>query len=315
MRGRVRLLFFWVGKDRVGGGHIALLKPVVARRSCPCEGVEIMFGSDPSRVPGQINRWGYGNEWACWREDDSSSPKLEFTRFEGFMRHSGEESLSQVRERDLKDKATQLFWYDGLESTVRPNQATSAIRFFSQAKDFNFREPEAVQAAYQKRLREAPPERVRTLDNATQLYSDPFGFLTGSRELIRQICRRSQSHSKDWLSQHYCLNYAYHAKPYLLEVIGLKYLPSFTLSFTSTPSESPSVQNFSRVAEAEFRLQDTIERQPHYFTVWFRLDGSEEGVPLRIVDKPRWWLQVELTLSTPLNEGATSPTEANSLRD
>src|SRR6516225_346142 len=63
MRGRVRLLFFWVGKDRVGGGHIALLKPVVARRSCPCEGVEIMFGSDPSRVPGQINRWGYGNEW------------------------------------------------------------------------------------------------------------------------------------------------------------------------------------------------------------------------------------------------------------
>lgn len=34
----------------------------------------------------------------------------------------------------------------------------------------------------------------------------------------------------------------------------------------------------------------------HDFAVWMPLSGRYAGVPVRIVDYPRWWLKVELTL-------------------
>lgn len=300
MKARVKLLFFWVGKDRVGGGSIRLLAKPADASGCSLEAVEVLFGSDPKRVPGGINRWGCGREWACWKPTPSGTPSLASTRFEGFMRHSKEESLTQVRASDRREKTDNLFWYDGIESEVTPQGARSEIRIFSQKEDFNFQQSKSAWDAYSERRKAGPPDRLRLLENS-QLYDRPLGFLTGVQALIREISRRFQLAPHDWMQTRYQLSYAYHAKAYSLQVRRLRYEPSFVIpSQHGNPSNS-SGRAFSDVVEAEFRVAEKLGGRPHDFTLWFSVKGPDAAVPLRIVDNPRWWLQVELNLISSTN--------------
>src|SRR5215475_7724256 len=56
---RVRFVFFWGGKDDVGGGYVRIGK---AEGDARQEMVQILFGSDPTKAPLSINRWGAGTE-------------------------------------------------------------------------------------------------------------------------------------------------------------------------------------------------------------------------------------------------------------
>ncbi|MEW5975460.1 MAG: hypothetical protein AB1898_06600 [Acidobacteriota bacterium] len=305
MKGRVKLLFFWVGKDRVGGGTISFLSRPAGEQDCALEGVEVLFGSDPKRVPGGINRWGYAQEWSCWKQENGAR-QLDFTRFEGFMRHSKEESLAQVRSSDRNEKSNQLFWYDGIRSTVSAEEARSEIHVFAQKQDFDFRKSQVAWRAYQQRRSSGPPDREQSLRNAG-LYRQPFGFLTGVQEICRRISQQFRSQPGNWTQSRFQLPYAYHAKAYLLETTGIRYHPVFDLE----PAGGDPHSNGSRprryrdVAEVEFRLSERTSRRPHSFSVWYALEGPEAGVPLKIVDRPRWWLQVELNLE------ATSGSESH----
>src|SRR5262245_5246129 len=64
MKGSVRILLFWLGRDDVGGGHIAFFEMPASDGTTTVETTEVVFGSNPQRVPGKINRWGYGVEMA-----------------------------------------------------------------------------------------------------------------------------------------------------------------------------------------------------------------------------------------------------------
>jgi len=295
MKARVKLLFFWVGKDRVGGGSIRLIREPPDASGCSLEAVEVLFGSDPKRVPGGINRWGCGREWACWKLNRSATPHLASTRFEGFMRHSKEESITQVRASDSREKADNLFWYDGIESTVTLQGTRSEIRIFSQNEDFDFQQSESAWAAYSRRRETGPPDRFRLLEN-TKLYEQPLGFLTAVRELIREISRRFQLVPQSWMQTRYQISYAYHAKAYSLQVKRLRYEPRFVVQAQHGNPSGSSSREFSDVVEAEFRIAEKPNGRPHDFTLWFSTKGADAAVPLRIVDHPRWWLQVELNL-------------------
>lgn len=295
MKARVKLLFFWVGKDRVGGGSIRLLKGATDASGCSLEAVEVLFGSDPKRVPGGINRWGCGREWACWKPTGSGASQLASTRFEGFMRHSKEESITQVRASDLREKTDHLFWYDGIESAVTPQRTRSEIRVFSQEEDFDFQQSESAWDAYSQRRGAGPPDRLRLLEN-TQLYERPLGFLTAVQELIRDISRRFRLSPQIWMKTRYQLSYAYHGKAYSLQVKRLRHLTTFVLPAENGNAAGPPGREFSDVVEAEFRVVEKPSGRPHDFTLWFSATGPDAAVPLRIVDNPRWWLQVELNL-------------------
>src|SRR5215831_13217195 len=74
MTARVRLLFFWAGKDDVGGGYI---RHGVSTEDSRKEFFQVLFGSDPAKAPRTINRWGAGTE-ISWHKNPvalSSSPE------------------------------------------------------------------------------------------------------------------------------------------------------------------------------------------------------------------------------------------------
>jgi len=87
LRGEVRPFLFWIGRGDVGGGHITV------RRTDSLPGrwsqeIEVLFGSDPARVPQHINRWGYGRESANWTQGTgagSGAPRLLATDFQRAM--------------------------------------------------------------------------------------------------------------------------------------------------------------------------------------------------------------------------------------
>jgi hypothetical protein len=53
MAGKVRLLLLWVGRNDVGSGVIRW------KASNDASSFELLIGSDPSKAPGQLNKWGY----------------------------------------------------------------------------------------------------------------------------------------------------------------------------------------------------------------------------------------------------------------
>jgi len=88
---RIRLLFFWISKDDVGGGYI---RRGVAKDDSRLELFQVLFGSDPAKCPKQINRWGAGTE-AEWHASPllpatvASTPSaVTASAFFGFMKSS-----------------------------------------------------------------------------------------------------------------------------------------------------------------------------------------------------------------------------------
>ncbi len=296
MKGKVRLLFFWVGKDDVGGGFIALGRKSEPGGKSWRQEVEVLFGSNPERVPGKINRWGYGREESVWMVPVAEpSPRLVGTSFEGFMKHSKEESLSEVQANNGVEKTSGSFVYDGIQSLVGTSEAVSEIRTFSTTEDFDYRNSAPIHCGYQKRLQSGPPDKSRRMPNQEDAYAAPFGFLTGVNSVIQQTVR-SYAEGENWLSPRPSLVYIYNAQKYRLELKKLKLEKEFDVPLPSVEGQPDRERTFQQVAKAEFKISKLGTDWDDEFNIWFPLTGEFQGVPLRIEDKPRWWLRIELNL-------------------
>jgi hypothetical protein len=260
LRGEVRPLLFWVGKDNVGGGWVALRRDGTAR-----EEIELLFGSDPDHTPRRVNRWGYGREIADW-----SGGTLARTEFQGIMRHSNEQSISQV----AADGASGGHQYDGIRSVVVPSKATTEIRVFSDQEEFHFRHPDRLLAKFRDSLSGLPPSKQSQI---TAGFTTPYGFLTGLAHLLRQV--------SDGRSELRVLTFVFNARPYTLEVRRVRSLAAFG--------------DYSNVAQVDFRCVNTVKRTRTDFTLWTPRTGALKAMPVRIRLQPRWWLRLQLDLDRP----------------
>src|SRR3974390_435353 len=97
MTARVHLIFFWAGKDDVGGGYIRRAVSTADPRE---EFFQVLFGSDPDKAPRGINRWGAGTEIA-WHTNPVSSASvaddITSSAFFGFMKSSRGKSAGEMQ--------------------------------------------------------------------------------------------------------------------------------------------------------------------------------------------------------------------------
>ena len=308
MNGRVRPLLFWFGRNDVGGGHITLAQKEGTKPGSWIEYVEVLFGSKPQRVPGKINRWGYGHEMALWNQDNSGKPPcLEGTVFEGFIRHSSEESLSAVKNSDSTEKTKKLFWYDGIQSRVSLQKAETAVWQFSQDTDFDFESIKPAIEAYQAR-RKNNPDKTKQVVNKNNVYSEPLGFLTATRHLMLSVSDAYLSGKTDWYKEGFETGYAYNAQIYRMRMTRISYQEKLPADFGSNLPVGIGVEALQGLAEAEFELNDAPPKNPHRFSILFPLRGACRAIPLRIRDRPRWWLEVELLLARYERIGGTIET-------
>ncbi|MFQ5737960.1 MAG: hypothetical protein ACE5JX_03025 [Acidobacteriota bacterium] len=314
LKGKVRLLIFWVGKDDVGGGHISLRRLCKEQTVSCSEQVEVLFGSKPERVPGKINRWGYGSEQAEWEDFSGHGRALRKSVFRGFMRSSKEDSLKQVRSNDNQEKSKKLFSYDSTESTVLPDRAFSDKRIFSTAEEFDYRDTDRLQSVFQLQEQSGVlPDKHKEIHNEKALYAAPYGFLTAVHELVRRVSAAYQSGSRKWTRKRESLIYMFNAEPYRLSVRDIDYHKKFRVRMKSADKHKDLKLPVRHIAEVDFRVEKLGKGGHHDFSIWFPLEGPFQAVPLRIEDKPRWWLRLELNveprgeLETWLKEQASPP--------
>jgi len=267
MRGEVRLLLFWIGRDKVGGGHVGIRQGANPDLKERWKEVEVVFGSDPERVPGRISRWGYGVERAVWTLGPED--KLSNSVFEGLIRYSPEESLSEVRAAARRGDARV---YPATQSVVEREKARVNQYLFEEKEDFDYRRPEKLVEKFHSEIRRRAPDQKAELKNQPSVYREPQGFLTALDGLCRQITGSPRPTRGRLPSE----TYVYQARLYRLAVQNL--------------------QNLGSSVRAEFEAVNLQKGTRTSFTLTLPTTGERRGVPSQIVFAPRWWLRLRLDL-------------------
>jgi hypothetical protein len=281
LRGEVRLLLLWLGKDDVGGGRITVARSAPSSNQWH-ERIEVLFGSDPDKIPKGINRWGYGREEGQWVDGPGGQgPRLAATEFQGIMRHSPEASFDEALAATRDAKAAGQFLYDTTVSRVLPGEASSEFRVLSEKEDFDYRSPQRLLSRFQEHLAGSAPLRRRQLVNAPPVYGAPYGFLTGVSELIRQALGTALRPS---------LNFVYNASLYKLEILSVRPVEASRLR---PQWKAGGVREVSGI---RFRCFNTVKRTRTDFELWVPRTGELKGIPVRILLQPRWWLRLQMDL-------------------
>jgi hypothetical protein len=239
----------------------------------------VLFGSRPDRVPGGHNRWGYAKEVANWRSHESEGAVLDGVRFEGFMTLAHEKSLSEV---ENADKSVAL--YEGTVSIVGTTQAEARLWRFRGSREDTYQNPEEVSNQYVA-IRDTKPFIERTLVN-DDAYIAPFGFLTAVHAFVQEAL---QAEASDVLlsSVKGEKPYVHNARPYVLYLEKAKLRDKLELS---------GEHRHERVLELKMKTRNGETGKTHGFTLFVATKGELRGIPIRIEDKPRWWLKVRQDL-------------------
>jgi hypothetical protein len=285
LRGEIRPFLFWVGRDDVGGGRIVIRRTYSSPERWR-EDVEVLFGSQPERIPGRINRWGYGREMAEWTRDGDAPPRLLATEFQGMMRHSTESSIADVVPETSGAKVARL--YDVTRSVVSPQAAHHEFRAFTDAEDFHFQSPERLLGKYRDCLAATPPLRRSELTNARGVWAEPYGFLTAVARLVGEIVDAALKPPRLLQRMRPATVFVYNSKPYTLKVTGVRPEASIETRY--------GARRIRDVAILEFQCFNTVKRTRTDFTLWTPLAGDLKGLPVRILLQPRWWLRLQLDM-------------------
>jgi hypothetical protein len=159
---RIRLLFFWISKDDVGGGYI---RRGVAKDDSRLEVFQILFGSDPARCPKQINPWGAGTEAELHASPllsaaaASTTSDVSARAFFGFMKSSKGKSVSEMQAELKREKDQGEHAFTGIRSRVEPGHTFSLVVPLNSNQDFDLHQYGAAEPLMLEKLRtsEKPP--------------------------------------------------------------------------------------------------------------------------------------------------------------
>ena len=182
----------------------------------------------------------------------------------------------------------------GIRSIVLPQRARSEIRDFARQEDLSFRQFSSHRLQFIRSLPAGRPDRLKELDNQVNSYDQPMGFLTSVQGVLGDVAARYRnrpSGSRDRIPR---IVYVYNAEHYRLRVSRVKHHRKLEIPVRHGSDSRKEVIPDLLEVKLEARKVGTMDG--HDFAVWMPLGGRYAGVPVRIVDHPRWWLKVELTL-------------------
>lgn len=159
---RVRpLVLFWITKSDVGDA-------IVTREQAPDGSTySLLIGSDPSRAPMHINRWGYV------REETHGGQ----TRVVGLMTQSDEQSVDEAQ-ASVRGQASGRHPFKAIEATTDGQQAISRVLTYPAPRDYTLHD---LDAALDAALRDSSNARSRVVTIPTGTRT---GFLAALAEAM-----------------------------------------------------------------------------------------------------------------------------------
>jgi hypothetical protein len=286
MTARVRLLFFWAGKDDVGGGYI---RRGISKTDSRQELLQVLFGSDPSKAPRAINRWGAGTE-IIWHKDPAAHPSKDddvvASAFFGFMKSSKGKSVSEMQQELQKEKRGGEHQFTGILSRVEPGRAISLVVPLASNEDYNLHQyAEAEPLMFDKLSASDRPARV--LDNASGCPRS-VEFLGAVSQLADAAVENRKA------PQSLC--YVYDAQVNTLTLERIEPISAFNVKVNSSKGGTLTEQNYGDLLQADFVSSHQTTGKRVYFTLLLGTQGALRGVPVQIRYQPNWWFQVVLNL-------------------
>lgn len=275
MAGRIRpLLLFWIGRDDIGGGRV-----VTRRGDGGAIAYELVMGSDPDRAPRHLNRWGFLIEEV--RGTDGVVL--------GAMTESDERSLEEAKARLAREGTQGGFFFKAIQATVAADEARASVTMVHTPNNFTYRDVDIVLDLVTKELGRAAGRRVQVPHGARP------GFLGALAELIHQSVAAGRRSAWSTLGEEMSVPFVYNATLYDLTLRDAQFLPYAVLGGRS----------FARVVQGELESRDRTAGNRTRFQVIYGTEGPLAEVPVHVVYRPRWWLEVQLTLDEEARSDAT----------
>jgi hypothetical protein len=285
MAARVRFLFFWGGKENVGGGYVRRGSSSAEQGA---ELVQVLFGSDPAKAPRAINRWGAGTEVFRPR-GGSANTASEYSAFFGFMKSSKGKSVSEMQGELSKEKSQGEYRFSAILSRVDSGRALSLVVPMQSKVDYNLNQLGEAQSYVLDEFFSAgrPVKKIPSNDECPR----NAGFLETVAELIDAAL---EGHTTP-----VSLCYVYDAQVHTLTLRGTTPLKQLTVrTHAPGPVKDAAVleQNYSDLVEAEFFSESKRWGKHSNFTLVVAKSGKLRGIPVQIRYQPNWWFQVVLNL-------------------
>jgi hypothetical protein len=292
---KLRLLFFWVGRDDVGGGYIRMGKSVAAP---PQQMIQILFGSDPAKAPRAINRWGAGTE--ILRNSDSGLPPA--SAFFGFMKSSKGQSVGAMRQELSKEKSHGDHLFEGIISRVDGNRALSTTVPYASSQDFNLHQYAEAEKATLQQLESSGDRKIRRLDGAGEMQCPRVGgFLSTMQQLVDDALAGRPVPAS--------LCYVYNARHYTATLLGVHPVAQRAVHVALRRGASLD-STYRKLQEAHFEVVGKETESKSSFDILIGTEGKLRGAPVQITYEPNWWFQVILNLlpdSSPSDDRKAPP--------
>jgi len=253
MAGKIRVLLLWVGRDDVGSGVIKW------RGSGDDRAIELLIGSDPTRAPSQLNKWGYLVE--AMRGGESSVV--------GLISQENDDRLSDVK-ADLKTRKDQRA-FDTIRGLVG-GEGIARVGTLYAPSHLTYHDADTV---LNRVLADSslPVKRLARRDHVRP------GFLTSLTELINSSIEKKQDNKR--------LQYIHGDRLFELRLLESTPLTRFE-------RDGHTWQN---VIRARFETAEAGSRSGTRFELVYGASGALSGIPVLISYQPKWWLQVDLVLN------------------
>ena len=279
---RVRFLFFWGGKDDVGGGYVRIGK---ATGDDGEQMIQILFGSDPAKAPLAINRWGGGTE--VLRSPGAGQPG--YSAFFGFMKSSKGQSVLAMRSELAKEKANGNHLFEGIMSRVDHDRALSTTVPYTSQRDFDLHQYAEAEKAALQQLQNNPSRQVRSIDGAGRQACPRAGeFLSTTLQLINDAV--------DGHSTPESLCYIYNARHYKATLQNVQSITHKTVPVALRGDSRALDQTYHHLKQAHFDVVCQETGGKSTFEILLGTEGNLRAAPVQITYQPNWWFQVILNL-------------------
>jgi len=283
---RLRLLFFWVGKDDVGGGYI---RRGVSAQDPHMEFIEVLFGSDPAKAPRAINRWGAGTE-ISWHKDpvtvDDPRNDVTSSAFFGFMKSSRGKSVSEMKSELEREKAQGLHEFNGIVTRVDSSRALSLVVPLESTTDYTLHDyPRAEPVMLQNLADSARP--VRSMDDPSRCNRSAEFLATIAELLDTGLQQHSAPVSR-------C--YIHNAQEYVLTLQEIEPVESLGVRVRGPNNAVLVDTTYKKLVRLDFVSTHKPTGRKSEFAICTAAEGPLRGVPVQITYQPNWWFQVVLNL-------------------
>jgi len=209
------------------------------------------------------------NRWGYIKEEIRGAE----ARLVGLMTESDEDSIEEA-EANLKTQAGGEHPFKIIRATVRGEQAQSVVTSIGAPHDYNYRQ---LQTVLRLALREAPEGKARTIRL-------PPGTRPGFLAALADAMRASSGP----------IGYVYHGRIYELRQTAARPISDLRIAGAS----------YGRAIAAEFTITSAHDGEQTRFSMTYGTEGRFAQVPLMVSYRPRWWMEVNLTLDDAMDSAA-----------